>query len=201
MWRTKNTNMKAFIVTIFMLLTTAFSTRAQDSTRRPKFLPDHLKVQFAGGIGFLSVGAGYSNKKDKLEGDLWYGYVPESVGGVEIHSASVKVTWHPVKKAEWRSYEMRPLSVGLLVSYTFGKQYFLFSPKNYPYSYYNFPTALHGGGFIGGRIDKKLKGGKKLGIYYELGTNDRELVSYASNPGALSPLDIVNLAIGAKLTL
>jgi hypothetical protein len=192
--------MRAATVTILLICSTLFSATAQDSSRRSKFLPEYVKVQFAGGIGFLSVGTGYNNKKEKLEGDLWYGYVPQSVGGVEIHSLSAKVTWHPVKKKEWRSYELRPLSLGALASYTFGKQYFLFSPKNYPYSYYNFPTALHGGVFIGGRLDRKLSSGKKLGIYYELGTNDRELVSYGTNLDAISPLDILNLAIGAKLT-
>ena len=50
--------------------------------------PDHIKIQYAGGMGFISIGAGYSTKNQKLEGDLYYGYLPESIGGVSIHSIS-----------------------------------------------------------------------------------------------------------------
>ena len=192
--------MKGCLLTILLFTALSPVWAQEDSTQRRTLLPDHIKVQFAGGIGFISAGAGWVNKREKLEGDLWYGHVPRSVGGVEIHALSVKVTWHPVKKKEWKSYELRPLSLGALVSYTFGKQYFLFSPKNYPYSYYNFPTAMHGGAFIGGRMDRKLPGGKKLGIYYELGTNDREFASWGTNLKAISPTDILNLAIGARLS-
>jgi hypothetical protein len=183
---------------IWWLLCLGLMAGARDTSRRHKLLPDHVKVQFAGGIGFTSIGVGYQSRSEKLEGDLYYGYVPRSVGGVQIHALSGKVTWYPLKKVGWRSFELRPLSVGGLVSYTFGKQYFLFSPENYPFSYYDFPTALHGGAFVGGRIDKAIGGGRKVGLYYELGSNDREIISYLNNRESLNLTDILNLAIGIK---
>lgn len=174
------------------------SADARDTSRRHKLLPDHVKVQYAGGIGFTSLGLGYQSRNDRLEGDFYYGYVPKSVGGDNIHAVSSKLTWYPVKKVDLKSLELRPLSAGVLLSYTFGKQYFLFSPENYPYSYYNFPTALHAGVFIGGRVDKPFKNGKRVGLYYELGSNDREISSYLSNRNSLKLSEILNLALGVR---
>lgn len=175
-----------------------FSAEAGDTTRRRGWLPHHVKVQYAGGIGFTSLGLGYQSRSDRLEGDFYYGYVPKSVGGVYIHAVSSKLTWHPVKKATLGAVELRPLSLGVLVSYTFGKQYFLFAPENYPYSYYDFPTALHGGIFVGGRMDKPLSSGRRVGLYYELGSNDREITSYVNNRSSLKITDILNLALGVR---
>lgn len=186
---------------IGLLAICSFAAQAQDSTRRRGLLPHYVKVQYAGGIGFISLGLGYGSRNDKLEGDFYYGYVPKSVGGVYIHAVSSKLTWHPLKKMALKSLELRPLSAGVLVSYTFGKQYFLFSPENYPYSYYNFPTALHGGVFIGGRLDKPLPGGRRrVGLYYELGSNDREITSYLNNRSSIKITEILNLALGIKAT-
>lgn len=171
-----------------------------DSSRsKGKWLPDHSKLQFAGGIGLLSVGAGYKTKKDKLHGDLYYGYTPESVGGLHIHALTAKATWFPLKNINHKTFQVRPLTAGLLVNYTFGKQYFGFTPENYPYNYYDFPTALHVGAFIGGQVNKKIssrRGVKRLGLYYELGTFDREVISYVRNRKALSVTDILNLGVG-----
>src|SRR6187455_512583 len=114
--------------------------------------PDHTKIQYAGGTGFIAVGAGYSNKKQKLEGDLYYGYLPKSVGGVRIHSISAKVTWIPIHSVSVKKYNLEPLMTGLIINYSFGKQYFSFDPPYYPYNYYSFPTAIHSALFLGSRI-------------------------------------------------
>lgn len=192
--------MRQIVLVILSLLVGSLVAEAKDTSRRRGLLPDHVKVQYAGGIGFTSLGLGYQSRNDKVEGDFYYGYVPKSVGGVYIHAVSSKLTWHLLKKVEGKSLELRPLSAGVLVSYTFGKQYFLFSPENYPYSYYDFPTALHGGVFIGGRLDKPLRSGRKVGLYYELGSNDREITSYLNNRSSLRITDILNLALGIKAT-
>jgi hypothetical protein len=47
------------------MLTCQFETFSQvsqktDSLKYKKFIPDYAKLQFAGGIGFLSIGTGYT---------------------------------------------------------------------------------------------------------------------------------------------
>lgn len=175
---------------------------ANAQEHKPFYIPDHAKAQFAGGIGFVSVGVGFSNKKEKLEGDFYYGYVPESVGGDHLHAISSKLTWFPVNAIHHKSLQLKPLSLGVLLNYTFGKEYFLFAPENYPYEYYGHPTALHAGFFMGGQanlqVNKRLK---KIGVYYELGTTDVELASFLGNRRSLKPGDIFNLGIGVKAGL
>ena len=164
--------------------------------------PDHLKLQHAGGIGYISTGAGYILGKGKLEADLVYGFVPESIGGLDIHSLSTRISWLPIKPIGAR-FRLEPLSTGILVNYTFGKQYFGFTPENYPFSFYNYPTSLHAAFFIGSRVSKQLKKGwfSRVGLYYELVSFDTELASYAWNTSSLRFTDIWSLGIGGYLKL
>ncbi len=188
-----------FIICLF----TYFASLAQDKLKENRALPDYFKLQFGGGVGFISIGLGYDSKNTKLEGDFIYGYVPKKVGGITIHTISSKITWFPLKKVDLKNLAIKPLSLGLLVNYTFGKQYFSFSPENYPYNYYDHPTAIHLGSFVGGQVklniqDKHLK---RLAFYYEIVTYDVELLSYLSNPKSLSPADIFNIGLGIKVSL
>jgi hypothetical protein len=129
--------------------------------------------------------------------------VPKKLGGITIHTISSKITWFPLKKIELKNVAVKPLSFGLLVNYTFGKQFFLFSPENYPFNYYDHPTALHFGGLLGGQISKTLsdKNPKQLAFYYEIVTYDVELVSYVTNRKSLNLSDIFNVGLGIKLSL
>ena len=182
-----------------LLIISVVTAKAQKDSFFTSLVPHHSKLQFAGSIGFFSVGMGYKINKDKLHTDLYYGFTPKSVGGLDIHALTAKATWFPLKDKRFKGLYIRPLSAGLLVNYTFGKQYFGFTPDNYPYDYYGFPTAFHIGGFIGGQVNKKISNKglvKNIGIYYELGTIDVELLSYVGNTKALALSDIINLGIG-----
>ena len=162
----------------------------------------HAKAQFAGSIGFLSLGAGRSGKK--LEADLWYGYVPKSLGGVPIHAVTAKATWLPVKPVYWKGVVLRPLSLGGFVSYTPGSQYFLFNPEQYPFDYYSYPTAGHIGLFAGGQMAIQPQKMPRLGqwaVYYELGTTDVRVASYFTNTSSLTLPDLFTLGFGIKRKL
>jgi hypothetical protein len=182
----------------------SFDACANDSLKRNKLLPDHIKIQFAGGIGFFSLGAGYSSANEKFEGDFYYGYVPESIGGLTIHSLTSKITWLPVKAIPVYGLRLKPFTTGLLINYTFGKQYFGFTPDNYPYNYYNHPTNLHIGFFLGGQLRNTYKPQKKIkqmALYYELITFDTELISFVKNTRTIKIHDIINLGLGLKANL
>jgi hypothetical protein len=167
-------------------------------------VPDHVKVQYAGGIGFIAVGIGYSSKNKKSEGDLYYGYLPESIGGVRIHSISTKFVWIPVNTVRVKKYMLEPIMTGLIVNYSFGQQYFGFDPPNYPYRYYSFPTAIHSALFLGSRIRSNSPTNtfvSRLSLYYEILSFDREIISLVSNPKSLHITDIVTLSLGVKLNI
>ena len=188
---------------LFFLLITSEKISAQKKGFKIE-PPDHIKVQYAGGIGFISIGAGYSTKNKKLEGDLYYGYLPKSIGGVSIHSVSAKVTWIPVHSVSIKKYELEPLMTGLIVNYSFGKQYFSFDPPYYPYKYYSFPTAIHSAVFLGSRIGHNFPTQafvQRISVYYEILSFDREIISLVSNPKSLHITDIVTLSLGVKINL
>src|SRR5688500_16583980 len=118
-----------------------------------------------------------------------------------MHSLTGKFTFYPLKEKKLKDFNWRPLSVGTLASYTFGKQFFLFAPENYPYDYYGFLTALHMGVFVGGQVSTTFnkRSVRGIALYYELGTNDKELLSYFGN-SSIQLKEIVNLGIGIKTT-
>jgi len=188
-----------------MLLFFLLITTGKISAQKKKFKikpPDHIKVQYAGGMGFISIGAGYSTKNQKLEGDLSYGYLPKSVGGIRIHSISGKVTWIPVNPVRIKKYQVEPLMTGLIVNYSFGKQYFSFDPPYYPYRYYSFPTAIHSALFLGSRIGFNFPTNtfvRRLSLYYEILSFDREIIGLVSNPKSLQVADVVTLSLGVKI--
>lgn len=189
------------MITFFLLMMTA-SLSAQKKNFKIK-PPDYIKLQYAGGTGFVSFGAGYTNKNQKLEGDLFYGYLPESIGGVRIHSISIKLNWIPIHSVATKKYELEPLMTGLLINYSFGKQYFSFDPPNYPYRYYSFPTAIHSAVFLGSRAGIKFPTKsflQRLSLYYEILSFDREIISLLSNPKSLHITDILTLSLGTRIS-
>ena len=189
------------MIIFFLLVITETISAQKKSLIKP---PDHIKIQTAGGIGFIAVGAGCSNKNKKLEGDLYYGYLPKSIGGVRIHSISAKFIWIPIKAVRENRFILEPLTAGLVVNYSFGKQYFGFDPPNYPYRYYSFPTAIHSALFLGSRIGFNFPTNtfvRRLSLYYEILSFDREIISLVSNPKSLHITDIITLSLGVKINI
>ena len=188
------------MITFFLLMTDSLSAQKKNFKIKP---PDHIKLQYAGGTGFVAFGTGYSSKNQKFEGDLFYGYLPKSIGGVRIHSLSIKFNWIPVHSLEIKKYELEPLMMGLLVNYSFGKQYFSFDPTNYPYRYYSFPTAIHSAVFFGSRAGIKFPTNsfvQRVSLYYEILSFDREIISLLSNPKSLHIPDILSLSLGTRIS-
>lgn len=187
--------MKTLFITGCILLP-PFFIFGQTKKTMSRILPHHAKLQFAGSIGFLSGGFGYESGNRKLQYDFLYGYVPEQVGGVSIHSVTGKLTWIIFSKELKNKLRIDPLTTGFLINYTFGKDYFLFTTPNYSSLYYGFPTAAHIGIFIGGSITKN-----KLGLYYEIGTHVKDLTSYVVNTKTLDFVDILSIGIGTRIAL
>jgi len=197
---------KRIALSFLFCFTSMWYANGQDSVRRQKHwaFPDHAIIQFAGGIGYVSVGAGYTARKEKLKLVLLYGYVPESIGGLPIHAATAQLKWMPLKPFRFKNFELQSLVTGLLVNYTFGKQYFAFSPEYYPFNYYGHPTSIHAGILAGSEIytlPKKNKKIKQWGLYYELVSYDVELVSYFGNTQTLSFKDVLSLGFGIRMRI
>ncbi|MBF8964462.1 hypothetical protein I0P70_14505 [Pontibacter sp. FD36] len=167
------------------------------------FSPYHVKVQYAGSIGFASVGVGRSFFREKLETDLFLGYLPERIGGDRIWTAALKTTFALFRPVPLKSLDWQPLRTGFQVSHTFGEEYFIFEHHDkYSRGYYGFPTAVHLYLYLGGQVDfTRVEKLQRFGLYYEVGTSAEYLISYIQNPRYLGPGKIFNLALGMRVRL
>ena len=190
--------MKLAAAVLVLVLPFLVSFRAQSQDNAPSAY--HVKAQFAGDLGLLSLGAGRAFFHEKLEADLFLGYLPEKVGGDRIVTSAIKATYIPVKTIQLKALDWQPLRTGLQIGYTFGDEYFAFEPRDkYPKSYYGFSTALHLYYFIGGQVNlTRVNKLSKLGVYYEVGSNAEYIISYIQNPVYLSPGKIFHLALGIR---
>ena len=179
---------------------------AQDShttnTDRPFIYPDHVTAQFAGNIGLLSAGIGYSYAKDKLQTDFLYGFAPAFESRTTIHILTAKTAYYARPKDISEKYSWVPVRAGTGISYSIGRQFFTQLPKHYPSGYYWFSTSFRLTPFVGSALQLKLNEGrtsvKKLELYGDLGTTDIHLLSYGLNTKALKPWQIFNIAFGLK---
>lgn len=184
---------------LLALLAGAPAVAAAEDEHRPWFAPDHLKLQLAGDIGFVSPGIGYELAGRRLHLDLFLGWVPAGVGGHDIYSATAKVTYVPWHLRVFRRWLLQPLTAGVQLTRTFGSQYFVTSPSRYPGGYYDVPTALHGGVALGAGALRQLRGDREAGFYVELVGLASELIAWRENRGVLRLSDVLSVALGARL--
>jgi hypothetical protein len=156
-------------------------------------------VQLAGNVGFLSPGVGWAWGRQRVEADLFFGWVPRAIGGDDIVSFTGKLTWLPWHLSVGRRWLVRPLTASLQVTYTLGGDYWLTLPARYRPDYYDVPTAVRAGLGFGAAVGRR-GGGKlrELGAYAELVALDTMLFTWARNTEALGPADVFSLAVGVR---
>jgi len=196
--------MKSYLLPILLLLSTLSFAQEELPVEKSRkwYMPDHLKLQFAGNIGFMSGGPGYLSRNKTLETDVLFGFLPQKFGGDALVTLTAKTTYSPWRIPLKNNYYVVPFSLGFYLSYTFGPQFDSKWPSYYPAGYYWWATSFRPGAYVGGKVGRDIvvrKRKRGLELYYELGTYDLILISYAQNPKYLSPGKIVNLAFGVKM--
>lgn len=188
---------------LIMVLVVPASIKAGSNVEKneSRFLPDYAKFQFAGNIGFVSIGTGYSVFNDHLQADVFYGYVPGSVGGTEIHTLAFRINAIPFHNSVFKNYKLSWIYFGVGINYAPSDKFFVGSFDKYPDDYYH-PTALHGVIYAGSKIHRNARflGSRFRGydIYVELGTVDTYLKS-ALKTEEVSYFEILNLSFGLAL--
>ena len=187
---------------VLMSVTAVAQVDTLADNNRKWYIPDHIKLQFAGNIGFMSGGPGYLSRNKTLETDILFGFLPEKFGGDALISLTAKTTYSPWRVPLKNTYYVVPFSLGFYLNYTFGPQFDSKWPTYYPKGYYWWATSFRPGAYVGGKIGKEVKYRKKikgLELYYELGTYDLLLISYVQNTKYLKPADILSLSLGLKM--
>lgn len=106
-------------------------------------LIDYMVLQTGGYLGFVTVGVGMDFERHKV--DMLIGYVPESIGGIEIMQLDFKYDWHPFKAIQletpYENISIDPYYLGFSIIYGHHDDLFVELPDQYPSGYYP-PTAL-----------------------------------------------------------
>ncbi len=167
--------------------------------RRRWFIPGQYKLQFAGEIGFMSVGFGYEITP-RYQPALFIGYVGENFGGSKksVVTVSLKNSFY-LTKAPIMDF-FNPY-LGISINWGNTHNTFKALPDYYPEKYY-FQNKIHFAPFVGGElkfdIDRPYFNG--WGIYAELLTFDAYLLE-AIRTKYVKPHMALSMAIGITFYL
>jgi hypothetical protein len=204
--RLRHTSFKVLLISAFILVNSISASYSQvtskvDSASYKKFLPDYVKLQFAGGIGFLSTGIGYTFFDHRLDVSFFYGYVPEYFTADDLHSISLQLT-AKLFRLKYKNIEILPLNIGWFAHHTFGNEYWVTLPDNYPDNYYWWSPGRNAGIFLGGEIKTKLFADKTpasgTAFYARVGTRGLYFVSKFEN-SSIPISDIIELGFGVAV--
>ena len=181
------------------LLFALHAFRVYSQKKSISIFPRQYFIQYAGSIGYLSIGAGYRVLKNKSVLSLHYGNIPEKFGG-PLHIAAVKFYWEPIQIRIGNFY-LKPINPGAFLSYHFGDEYYLFLPRSkYPKLYYWWSSGLRIHPSLSHSLEYNTgRAIQSIGIYLEWNTNDLYIASYFTNREYLKPGDIIKLGIGGFL--
>lgn len=126
------------------------------NNRLPRwYRPSHVPLQFAGNIGLLSAGVGFSSRSDDYRLALVYGYVPASLSVVRVHMLTMKNSFRLATLGVNRNTSVTPyLSAG--VSWEIKGRSFFSQPDVMPDQYYRFPKSIRLVPGAGVRVKKEF---------------------------------------------
>lgn len=182
----------SLIVIISVSIFFSLSGNAQDSIPR---LRNHFYggVHLAGNSGLASIILGPKFFNDRLLIGVGYGYLPESINGVEVHSVVLKTSYNfsrglIYKKAKWY--------LGVSTIYGITSNTFIKLPSYYPEEYYA-QNAIHFSPYLGVSVPflNQGLGASKFRLHAELGIVDTYLWYSLSNK-QIHFWDVCNVSAG-----
>lgn len=170
-------------------------------------IPKYAKVQFAGGIGLVSVGLGWDyGKGGRWETDVLIGVVPRMESNRAKMTFTVReclVPWDvPLGRSD---FSFAPLRASLGLNSIIGHEFWPKSPNRYPDGYYFFSTKFQVVFALGQQVnlniaDERRRLWRSVGFFYELSTNDKYVLSGFGNR-RLGFADVFHVDLGVKLKI
>ena len=171
-------------------------------------IPTHSKLQYAGNMGFLSLGFGWDyGKRGQWETDLLLGYLPKFDGDDWHLTTTIKENYIPwsfsLKKN--KSFIIEPLECGLYINTVYGEEFWAKQPKKYPSGYYDIAPKVRLNFFYGERFTYKIPEQKRTWLkavtwFYEISTHDIGIISAVHNE-YIQLDDIIALSLGLKFPI
>jgi len=162
---------------------------------------DYMNVQYAGNLGFVSLGGGNTFYDGHYDFELYLGWTPKAVSEVAIFTFALKNNYVPYTYEE-AGYEIRPY-IGLGFFFALNQRYDPNWQDDIEKNYY-YQNFYHFSGHLGLNINVKKEVDdsmfEKVGLYVETTTVDTYLISYFSNSEVLTLDDIFTIAFGIRVT-
>lgn len=217
-------NVNGFFISIIslLILLTPATTFGRGSVERAKgdlrtnmqydgwarLIPTHLKMQYAGGMGLLSVGAGWDyGQKGQWETDAMVGFLPKRYADGEVRlTFTLKQNYIPWSIRTTRWLDIEPLTCGAYMNIISGSEFWDKEPSHYPgghKGYYKFTSRTRFHLYVGQRLtllSPHTSMLRSVTLYYEFSINDLMIVSGINNR-TLEFSDVVHFSVGAKMHL
>ena len=211
-------NIKKILMGIFVcFFTLAGQAESIDETSRYKkrvegyrnlwesLMPTYTKLQYAGGMGLMNVGFGWSyGKNHQWETDAFFGFIPRYSSDNAKMTFTLKQNYIPWRIKLNDTFTFEPLECGLYFNTVFSDEFWTKEPDRYPKGYYNFSTRVRTHAFVGQRLrfnipDKKRLFARSITAFYEISSCDLYIVSAFTNH--LNPDDYLRLSFGLKFDI
>lgn len=167
-------------------------------------LPNLFISQYAGNIGTVSVGTGWSyGKHDRHETHLLLGYLSRHDIGSDQMALTLRQQYIPWKIGFNTSFSCNPFIIDASLNTIFSDQFWYREPIHH--DYYSFPSKLRFHLGVGGRINyahlyRYGINDSRLSFYYQLSTYDLAVISYVRSSHI--PLkELFTLGIGINIRL
>jgi len=189
------------ILAVTLLATTSFANDKedvqQDTLQRKWYVPRAAKVQYAGNIGYFSIGATYYLVNDWYQLSLMYGMAEYPGKERTLNTVAFKNTFL-LKKYQFKNFVISPIA-GLSINFGSTHNTFRRLPDYYPDKYY-FQNKVHFAPFVGAMIYHPLpfKTIKGIDFYSEVATMDNYLLE-AIRTDYVKYSEIWNVSLGLTL--
>ena len=174
--------------------------------RWQRLIPSYYKIQYAGNMGLLSFGTGWTYGKNRQwETDLFIGFIPKYESDKVKVTLTVKQNFIPWKLDVGKYFSFEPLACGIYLNTILSNQFWDRQPERYPKGYYWFATKLRPNIYIGQRFTFNISPDKRfiakaITVFYEISTCDYYILSHIGNSGY--PLhDLISLSFGVKFQI
>lgn len=215
----KNTSLFNRLLLAFLMSFIALGGYAENLGETPRYkkrvnqyrdlwealMPTYSKIQYAGGMGLINVGVGWSYGKNKQwETDAFLGFIPRYSSDNSKLTMTFKQNFIPWKKPLNESLTFEPFTCSLYFNTVFSDEFWTNEPDRYPKGYYGFSTRIRTHISVGQRLciqipDKKRIFSRSVTAFYEISTCDLYVVSAFTNH--LSPDDFLRLSFGLKFDI
>lgn len=168
-------------------------------------MPTHSKLQYAGGMGLINVGIGWSyGKNNQWETDVFWGIIPKYSSDNSKITFTLKQNFIPWQTPLSKRFTLEPLTCSLYFNTVFSDEFWTKEPDRYPSGYYGFSTRIRTHISVGQRLrfnisDSKRFFSRSITAFYEIGTCDYYIASAFTNH--LGFEDYIRLSIGFKFDI